>query len=809
MQRRRPRKVAFEPLEPRVVLSTYVVSPAGNDSAAGTDQAPWLTLQKAANAVRPGDTVLVRAGRYAGFDLRTDGTSAAPIVFRADPGAVIDRPNARTSDGINLEGADYITIEGFRVEGIPRAGIRSVTNSHVTIRGNVADRNGVWGIFTGFSEDLLIEGNVTTNSQTQHGIYVSNSADRPVIRGNVVRDNYAAGIHMNGDISQGGDGIISGAIVEGNIVSGNGRGGGSGINADGVQNSRFQNNLVYDTHASGLSLYRIDGGGGSSGNVVVNNTILVASDGRWALNIRDASTGNTVRNNILYNAGSYRGSITITPDSLPGLVSDYNVVMDRFTTDDGDTRLTLAQWRSQTGQDTHSLIATPAALFVNPSAADFHLSATSPAIDRGTSAGAPTRDLEGRTRPLGGGWDIGAYEYASTTSNRPPVAVADSATTAEDSAVDVNVLANDSDPDGDAVSLLSITTPAHGQAAIVAGRVRYTPAANYSGPDSFTYTAGDGRGGTATATVTINVSAVNDPPTVGSLAASPATATQGTPVSLVANGVGDVDGTVASVAFYRDTNLNGVLDPAADLLLGTDASSAGGWSLALNTGNLAPGAYTLFARATDNAGAPGNVASATLTITTPAPPAARVIDDGDAGYQEVGGWRARTSTGAYGGDYRITYDVDSSTKATWRFDGLAAGTYAVYATWLAGGDRSRAVPYALYGSGSTPLAQVKINQRKAPADLTADGRTWGYLGTVTIGAGELRVVLGSAKGYGAVADAVRIEARPPGGSSLRATSSGPSTGRRIFAPVVDALPSIADRPGRGRARAIRLARPTA
>src|SRR5262249_27090216 len=156
------------------------------------------------------------------------------------------------------------------------------------------------------------------------------------------------GIHMNGDESQGGDGIISGALVEGNLIYGNGAGGGSGINGDGVQNSRIQNNLLYDNHASGISLYQIDGAAGSSGNVIANNTVLVGSNGRWAINIRDGGTGNTLVNNVLYNLGTYRGSVSVSADSLAGFKSDYNVVMSRFTTDDGDTVQTLAQWRSST-----------------------------------------------------------------------------------------------------------------------------------------------------------------------------------------------------------------------------------------------------------------------------------------------------------------------------------------------------------------------------------------------------------------------------------------------------------------------------
>ncbi|MBX9583024.1 MAG: cadherin-like domain-containing protein [Gemmataceae bacterium] len=91
-------------------------------------------------------------------------------------------------------------------------------------------------------------------------------------------------------------------------------------------------------------------------------------------------------------------------------------------------------------------------------------------------------------------------------ANRPPVAVNDTARTAPGQAVAVAVLANDSDPDGDPLSVTAVSTPAHGTAVRNAdGTVTYTPAAGYTGPDSFTYTVSDGRGGSATGTVTLTV----------------------------------------------------------------------------------------------------------------------------------------------------------------------------------------------------------------------------------------------------------------------------------------------------------------
>jgi len=414
-----------ERIEGRRLLSGYFVSPAGSDAAAGTSDAPWLTLQHAADSVAAGDVVTVRAGTYVGFDLETDGTAAAPVTFHAESGVTISQRNATTPDGINLEGADYVVVEGFRVDGgggtgIPRAGIRSVTNTNVVIRNNVCNRHGRWGIFTGFSENVLIENNEASRSVTEHGIYVSNSADHPTVRGNRVWGNNANGIHFNGDASQGGDGIISGALVEDNVIWGNGVAGGSGINCDGVQDSVIRNNVLYDNHASGISLYRIDAAQGGKNNLIVNNTVIVAADGRWALNIQDGSTGNRVFNNVLYSSQSFRGAVTISPDSLSGFVSDHNAVEDRFTTDDGNTVLTLAQWQAATGQDAHSVVvAAPDALFVGPATGDFRLLAGSVAVDAGTLTQAPPFDIAGVARPQGGAVDIGAYEYFSGTPTPP------------------------------------------------------------------------------------------------------------------------------------------------------------------------------------------------------------------------------------------------------------------------------------------------------------------------------------------------------------------------------------------------------
>lgn len=416
--------VVFWAIGESALATPYFVSMNGNDAAAGTSNAPWRTLQHAANVVSAGDLVTVRPGNYTGFQLETSGTVAAPIEFFAEPGVLINAANpVRGQHGINLENASHVIVDGFAVTGMPQAGVRSVgvdgneLASFVTIRNVNSYNNGKWGILTGFVNDLVIENNFTSGSAIEHGIYVSNSGDRPTIRNNMSFNNRANGIHMNGDIEQEtGDGIISGALVSGNIIYNNGTGGGSGINMDGVQNSRIENNLLYNNHHSGISLYKFDGGGASIGNVVINNTIHQAANGLWALNIQDGSTGNTALNNVLVSDSGSRGAIDISADSLIGFTSDYNVVMSRFTTNGGDSNHTLEQWQVATGQDSHSKAATTAselaALFADPAGVDrdYHLISTSLAVNAGSSLLAPAFDLDGKNRPIGGAWDIGAYE---------------------------------------------------------------------------------------------------------------------------------------------------------------------------------------------------------------------------------------------------------------------------------------------------------------------------------------------------------------------------------------------------------------
>jgi uncharacterized repeat protein (TIGR01451 family) len=93
----------------------------------------------------------------------------------------------------------------------------------------------------------------------------------------------------------------------------------------------------------------------------------------------------------------------------------------------------------------------------------------------------------------------------SPVPNSPPIANPDSPTTPYGQAVTVDVLANDTDSNADPLTITSTTVASHGTVTVVAGKIVYTPAAGFSGTDSFSYSISDGHGGTSTATVTVTV----------------------------------------------------------------------------------------------------------------------------------------------------------------------------------------------------------------------------------------------------------------------------------------------------------------
>jgi len=402
---------------------TFYVAPTGHDSDPGSSTKPWKTLQHAVDMISLGDTILVETGTYAGCRIGLSGSQTLPKKLQAAPGAsvLVNKvgPQNKHNSIVEIENfggtvTDWV-VSGLEVANSPNYGIDVRVTDRITIDSNHVHNSSQTGIFTAFSNHILIQNN-ESNNNGEHGIYQSNTSTYPTIRANKSHHNRDAGIHMNGDATEKpGNGLVLYPLVEDNIIYENGLGGGSAINCDGVDHGMFRNNLLYHNHASGISLYAIDGAHGSSYNTIYNNTIVMAPNSRFVINIphddHAAPVGNVIENNILYTPDSNHGSILIAGAHPSGFQSDHNVVVNRFSDNNGDSTISLAKWQAL-GYDLHSIIATPAQLFVDPATFNFQLSSGSPAVD----AGAPLpndvpADILNVTRPQGQGWDIGAYEF--------------------------------------------------------------------------------------------------------------------------------------------------------------------------------------------------------------------------------------------------------------------------------------------------------------------------------------------------------------------------------------------------------------
>ncbi|HEQ3536235.1 TPA: tandem-95 repeat protein, partial [Vibrio parahaemolyticus] len=157
----------------------------------------------------------------------------------------------------------------------------------------------------------------------------------------------------------------------------------------------------------------------------------------------------------------------------------------------------------------------------------------------------------------GGVSESTTVEVNVTPVNDAPVAKDDIATTQEDTAVTIDVLSNDTDVDGDKLSIQSATVPeAQGKVEIVDGKLVFTPAENFNGHVEITYTVTDGAL-TDQATVEVTVNAVNDTPVVESNIADQALAEDFTPYTIDLNtAFSDVDNVDGELTFSVSGNSN-------------------------------------------------------------------------------------------------------------------------------------------------------------------------------------------------------------------------------------------------------------
>ena len=176
----------------------------------GTASAPFRSITRAASHASPGDVVLVRAGVYhEQVKISTSGRSGAPLVVRADRGAVIDGRNTPAGSSLVEIFGNYVIFEGFQVQNARRTGISLWGTFNVTIRSNAVIASQGAGIWVGHDQrgksgQNLIESNVVLDNGRMNRARNRSSgwpvaiaiavSDATVVRSNQVYENFGEGI---------------------------------------------------------------------------------------------------------------------------------------------------------------------------------------------------------------------------------------------------------------------------------------------------------------------------------------------------------------------------------------------------------------------------------------------------------------------------------------------------------------------------------------------------------------------------------------------------------------------------------------
>ncbi len=451
-----------------VAGGAYYVAPNGDDSNPGTLGAPWATFQHAADAAQPGDTVYFRGGVYAltgETHLTRSGAASALIAFIAYPGETPILDGGGNVGGLLVldQHTSYVRISGFALRNFTVWGIelsgenRYVQLDHLDIGGGEASIRFTVGATEappqyGPVEHITLEDSKIHGSQYSAVDCTPGPCNHMVIRRVEIYDTGIVGQSFYGS-----DGLEFArgypVLVEDCYVHDNG---GDGIdlnsrdragNATGVIVRR---NRVVRNHLNGIKLWA---GGRMENNVVwgqgnsavwigtftstlevYNNTIAYNmwdtsySDRNWSfvagypeeIQPYPPVTLTLVNNIFAFNAGPLDGGPTgIYLGGGVRLVEHHNLYYSRadeeivaeFVSghDSAFTRAEIADgtWTSHTGQGQGDVTSDPRVTAGWPGV-DLHLQAASPAVDAGSSGGAPAEDIEGR--PRGASPDIGAYE---------------------------------------------------------------------------------------------------------------------------------------------------------------------------------------------------------------------------------------------------------------------------------------------------------------------------------------------------------------------------------------------------------------
>lgn len=425
-----------------VQAATYVVDQnhaAASNANPGTAEAPWLTIQHAADTLVAGDTVYIRAGVYdeSVVTTRSGNTTEGDIVFSAEPGEtpVIDGTGVDANNGV-IVAHDHIKLLGLEIRSWGENAIWVEGAAFLEISDCVV-HDVTYGVgFADGTHDFVCN-RVEAHHFDLYGFDVTpNGAD---CYNGVFNDCSA---HSARDPQQNVDGFALGHGTQHDFV----------LNRchtyqvfDGFDISSAQTtlrrcvaedcwNAAYKiwqddvtlvnclASRSGIVNVELDWDGEPGTATLINCTLHDAGE----FNIWVENQGDTLEmTNCILSGGDNIGLCFEQIGTLRYL-GDYNLfhndnanraIVVGYEQEFSSSQVEAGAWTTSSGQDAHSLVVDSAAdIFVDPTSGDFHLKQSSPAIDHGTSTDAPSEDLEGNSRPQGNGTDIGAYEYRGGTT---------------------------------------------------------------------------------------------------------------------------------------------------------------------------------------------------------------------------------------------------------------------------------------------------------------------------------------------------------------------------------------------------------
>src|SRR3989344_1762428 len=426
----------------------YYVAKTGSDSyscsQAQSATTPKLTIPGALACVPTGagggagKTITIKAGSYPFFEI-TDysGVAGNPFTIQGAPGesAIIDSYldgqsgfRAMSIDGgTGINRVNYVTIRNmkftdtnpmidvhkdclktkstsectplidtynFRTRGLTFNAVSNVIFDNIEVYHNSSQG------FQGncLSGCQLINSSLHDNGaiNSGYGTYIT-QAEGFIIRNNIAYRNSGMGFR----IGPSGGSFFNNGIIENNIAFDQNRGqfwqdgqGFVGFNEDGFllyygDNNIFRNNIAYNNEDVGISIL-------GTNNKVYNNTVYKSGYSNYyprGIVFDSGGSNNHAWNNIVYDT---YGGIDIAKDSSGGTTCN-------------NLCATLNSACQFSGNP----------FFVGAPSANFHLQSTSPAINKGATLSDVLKDFDGVSRPQGGAYDIGAFEYGGTVSPAP------------------------------------------------------------------------------------------------------------------------------------------------------------------------------------------------------------------------------------------------------------------------------------------------------------------------------------------------------------------------------------------------------